>query len=81
MGFQWEFLKDESMRAGEHMKQITSHKYSSLFFFNLLFILGCAGSLGCMDFSLAVVSQGYSLVAMLLVSAASLDLEDGLFGV
>lgn len=24
--FQWEFLKDETMRTGEHMKQNISHK-------------------------------------------------------
>ena len=39
MGFQWEFLKDESMRDGKHVKQNTFHKYSNLFYkFIYLFI-------------------------------------------
>ena len=73
------------MRDGKHVKQNTFHKYSNLFYklIYLPFIFGCAGSLGCMDFSLVVVSQGYSLVAVrgLLIVVASVAAEDRLFGV
>ena len=54
---------------------------TQIFFINLLiylpFIFGCAGSLGCTGFSLVVVSQGCSLVAVcgLLFLVASLVAE------
>ena len=54
------------MKAGEHVKRNTFHKY--IFFINLfiylLFICGCVGPLGCTGFPLVVVSQGYSLAVV-----------------